>query len=80
MREEKSTGAECTNASAAFNHASTASVDDADSPAEKSSTLAASPTDADEDPGATPNDSSDGLALGQDAGKSSASRDEAGTP
>jgi hypothetical protein len=80
MREEKSTGAECTNASAAFNHASTASVDDADAPAEKSSTLAASPTDADEDPGATPNDSSDGLALGQDAGKSSASRDEAGTP
>jgi hypothetical protein len=47
---------------------------------EKSLTLAASPADADEDPGATPNDSSDGLALGQDAGKSSAGRDEAGMP
>jgi hypothetical protein len=77
---EKSTGAECTTASAAFNPASTASADDADTPAEKSSTPAASLADADEDHGATANDSSDGLALGQDAGKSSASKDEVGTP
>jgi hypothetical protein len=43
-------------------------------------TLAASPANADEDPGAMPNDSNDGLASGQDAGKSSDGRGEAGTP
>jgi hypothetical protein len=41
----------------------------------KPSTLAASPTDVDEDPGATPNDSNDGLSPGQDVGKSSGGGD-----
>jgi hypothetical protein len=42
----------------------------------KPSTPTASPTNVDEDPGAMPND---GLALGQDAGKSSGGGEEAGT-
>jgi hypothetical protein len=47
----------------------------------KPSTPVASPADVDEDPGATPNDSNDGLALCQDAGKSSSSsREEPDTP
>jgi hypothetical protein len=47
----------------------------------KPSTPVASPADVDEDPGATPNDSNDGLALCQDAGKSSSSsREEPNTP
>jgi hypothetical protein len=46
----------------------------------KSLTLAASPADADEDPMATPNDSNDGLAPGQDTGKSSGGGDEASMP
>jgi hypothetical protein len=48
--------------------------------AEKSLTPTASPAITDEDPGATPNDSSDNLAPGQDAGKSSAGGYEANTP
>jgi hypothetical protein len=48
--------------------------------AKKSSTPAASLADADEDLGATPNDSNDGLAPGQDAGKSSTGGDEADMP
>jgi hypothetical protein len=43
-------------------------------------TLAASPADADEDPRATPNDSSDGLILGPKMGKDSDGGDEAGAP
>jgi hypothetical protein len=51
-----------------------------DQKAEKSSTPAASPTDAHEDPGAVPNDSSDGLAPGSKMGESSAGGDQAGAP
>jgi hypothetical protein len=78
--EEKSIGAEDAAASTAINPASTAFADDIDAPAEKSSTPATTLADANEDPRAMPNDSSDGLASGQDAGKSSASEDEADTP
>jgi hypothetical protein len=78
--EEKSTGTEDATASTAVNPASTAFADDIDAPAEKSLTPAATLADADEDPRAMPNDSSDGLASGQDTGKSSASGDEVGTP
>jgi hypothetical protein len=46
----------------------------------KASTPAASPADADEDPGAMPHVSNDGLALGQDTCKSSGGRDEAHAP
>jgi hypothetical protein len=43
-------------------------------------TLAASPADADEDPEAAPDDSSDSLALGPKMGKDSNGRDEADMP
>jgi hypothetical protein len=46
----------------------------------KSSTPTASPTDVDENPRATPNDSSDGLALGPKMGKDSNGGHEAGVP
>jgi hypothetical protein len=46
----------------------------------KSSTLATSHADADENPGAALNDISDGLAPGLKMGKDSDSRDEAGVP
>jgi hypothetical protein len=48
--------------------------------ARRPSTPAASPADANEDPGAAPNDSTDGLALGLKMGKDNDDRDEAGTP
>jgi hypothetical protein len=51
VREEKSSGLEDVVASTAVNPASTSSVDDADAPAEKSSTPATSPADATEDGG-----------------------------
>jgi hypothetical protein len=80
VREEKSTSAEDVAASTAVNLASTASTDDAGAPTEKPSTLAASTTNADEDPGAAPNDSSDGLALGPKIGKDHDSGDKASVP
>jgi hypothetical protein len=46
----------------------------------KSSTLATSPADADENPGAALNDISDGLAPGLKMGKDNDSRDEVGAP
>jgi hypothetical protein len=64
VHEEESIDAEDATASTAVNPVSIASTDDIDIPAEKSSTPAASTVDVAEDPGAAPNDSSDGLALG----------------
>jgi hypothetical protein len=78
--EEKSAGAKDAVVSAAVNPVSTTSADDAGTLAEKSSTLATSPADADEDPRAVPNDSSDGLALGPKMGEDSGGGDEADTP
>jgi hypothetical protein len=46
----------------------------------KSSTPAASPADTDEDPGATPNDSNDGLDPGPKMGKDSDGGNEANAP
>jgi hypothetical protein len=77
---EKSTGAKDVVASAAVNPVSTTSTDDSGTLAEKSSTPAASPADADEDPGAVPNDSSDGLASGLEMGEGSGGGNEADTP
>jgi hypothetical protein len=79
-RKEKSVSAKDVAASSAANPISTASADDVGTPTEKSLTPAASPPDADEDPGAVPNDSSDGLAPGPKMGEGSGGRDEAGTP
>jgi hypothetical protein len=62
--EEKSVGTKDVTASAAINQVSTASADDIGTPAEKSSTPAASPIDADNDPRVGPNDSSDSLSPG----------------
>jgi hypothetical protein len=67
-------------ASAAINSVSIASADGIDTPAEKSSTLAASPADADNNPEARLNDSSDGLASGSKVEEGSDGGDEAGTP
>jgi hypothetical protein len=61
-RAEKSSGPENAAAFAVVNPASTA--DDAGAPADRASTRAASPADADEDPEATSNDSSDSLVSG----------------
>jgi hypothetical protein len=77
---EKSTGAKDVVASAAVNPVSTTSTDDSGTLAEKSSTPAASPADADEDPGAVPNDSSDGLASGLEMGEGSGGGNEVDTP
>jgi hypothetical protein len=49
-------------------------------PAEKSSTLAASLADADNDPGVEPNDSSDGLAPGLKVEEGTSGGYEASTP
>jgi hypothetical protein len=77
-REEKSVGVEDTTASGAFNPVSTASAYDIGTPAEKSSTPAASLADATEDPGAAPNDSSDDLALSPKMEEGSGGGDEVG--
>jgi hypothetical protein len=79
-REEKSVDAEDVAASATTNPVSTTSADDAGAPTEKSSTLVAFPVDATKDPGAAPNDSSDGLALGPKMGEGSDGRDETFAP
>jgi hypothetical protein len=57
-----------------------ANADAASSDVVKSSTPAASVTDADEDLGKMQDDSSEDLAPGQDTGKSSGGEDEAGSP
>jgi hypothetical protein len=61
VHEKKSFGPEDVATSAVVNPVSTASASNADAPTEKSSTLAASPTDVDEDSGVAPKDSSDGV-------------------
>jgi hypothetical protein len=71
VHEEKSFGPKDAAAFAVVNPTSTTSASDAGAPVEKSSTPAASPTDADEDPWATQNDSSDGLSSGLKMGKDS---------
>jgi hypothetical protein len=78
--EEKSAGTEDAATSVAVNPISTASADDIGTPAEMSSTPAASPTDADNDPGVEPIDSSDDLALGPKVEEGNDSGAEAGTP
>jgi hypothetical protein len=80
VREEKSSSPKDPAASATVNPASTASAGDVVAPTEKSSTLAASPADVDEDLEAAPNDSSDGLAPGLKMGKENGCGDEASVP
>jgi hypothetical protein len=62
--EKKSASTKYAATSTAINPVSTASTDDIGTPAEKSSTPAASPIDADNDPRVGPNDSSDSLSPG----------------
>jgi hypothetical protein len=79
-REEKSVGTENTAAFAVVNPVSTASVDDARTLAKKTPNTAASPADADKNPGTVPNDSNDGLALSPKMGVGSGGGDEPGAP
>jgi hypothetical protein len=74
----KSAGVEDVAASAAINSVSTASVDNISTPAEKSSTPAASLVDADNDLGVEPNDSSDGLVPCSKVEEGTGGGDEAG--
>jgi hypothetical protein len=78
--EEKFASAEDAATSAAVNPVSTASTDDIDTPAKKSLTPAASPANANNDPGVEPNDSSDGLAPGPNVEEGTGGRDEADAP
>jgi hypothetical protein len=71
VREENSFAPEDAATSAVVNPASTASGGNAGSPVDGTSTPVISPADADEDPEAAPNDSSDGLAPGPKMGKDS---------
>jgi hypothetical protein len=78
--EEKPAGIEDVAASAAVNPVSTAFTDDISTPAERSSTPAASPADADSDPGVEPNDNSDGMAPGLKVEEGTSGGDEANAP
>jgi hypothetical protein len=78
--EEKSIGAKDAATSATVNPVSTASADDIGTLAEKSSTLAAFPADADNDLGEEPNDSSDGLTPGLKVEEGNSGGDKADTP
>jgi hypothetical protein len=78
--EEKPVSTEDAVVFAVVNPVSTASANDIGTPAEKPSTPAASPANANNDPGAVPNDSSDGLAPGPKMGEGNSGRDEAGAP
>jgi hypothetical protein len=80
VRKEKFADAEDAATSAAVNLVSTTSADDTGTLAEKSSTPAASPADADDDPGAVPYDSSDGLPPGPKMEEGSGGGDEASAP
>jgi hypothetical protein len=80
VHEVKSTSPKDAAASAAVNLASTAFAGNAGALADKTSTPAASPTDANEDLGAAPNDISDGLAPGPKMGKDSNGGYEADAP
>jgi hypothetical protein len=75
VREEKSSNPKDAAAFAVVNPTLTTSAGDAGAPVEKSSTPAASPADAYEDPWAAPNDSSDGLSSGTKMGKDNDSGD-----
>jgi hypothetical protein len=78
--EDKSVDAEYAATSTAVNPVSTASADDIGTPAKKFLTLAAAPTDADNDPGLQSNDSSDGLAPGLKMEEGTGGGDEADAP
>jgi hypothetical protein len=78
--EEKSADVEDAATSAVVNPVSIASADDIGTPTEKSSTLAASPADTDNDPRVEPNDSSDSLAPGSKVEEGIGGGDEAGAP
>jgi hypothetical protein len=78
--EEKSISVEDVSASVAINPVSTASTGDIGTSAEKSSTPAASPTNADNDPRVELNDSSDGLAPSPKEEEGTNGGDEAGAP
>jgi hypothetical protein len=80
VHEAKFAGTEDAATSAAINPVSTASTDDIGTPAEKSSTPAASPTDVDNNPRVEPNDSSDGLASAPTVEEDNGSGDEVGAP
>jgi hypothetical protein len=80
VHEENSVGTEDAATSAVVNPVSTASADDIGTPTEKSSTSAASPAEADNDPGVEPNDSSDGLAPGPEVEEGTGDGDKAGAP
>jgi hypothetical protein len=80
VHEEKSVSVEDAVTSAVVNPVSTTFTDDIDTLTEKSSTPAASPADADNDPGVEPNDSSDGLTPGLKVEEGNGGGDEAGTP
>jgi hypothetical protein len=80
VHEEKSVSAEDAATFAAVNLVSTTSADDIGTPTEKSSTLAASPVDVDNDPGVEPNDSSDGLVPSLKVEEGTGGGDKAGAP
>jgi hypothetical protein len=80
VHEEKSAGAEDAATSVAVNPVSTTSTDDIGTLVEKSSTPAASPADADNDPEVELKYSSDGLALGPKVEEGNDDGDEANTP
>jgi hypothetical protein len=75
-----STGAEDAATSTAVNLVSTASVENIGTSTEKSSTPAAPPADAVNDPGVEPNDSSNSLALGPKVEEGNDDIDEADAP
>jgi hypothetical protein len=79
-REEKPTDTEDVAVSTAVNPISTASADDIGTPTERSSTPAAPPAVANDDPGVAQNDSSDGLAPGPKMEEGGGGGDEAGAP
>jgi hypothetical protein len=78
--KEKSVDVEDAATSSIVNLVSITSADDIGTPTEKSSTLAASPADTDNDPGVEPNDSSDDLVPGSMVEEGISGGDEAGAP
>jgi hypothetical protein len=78
--EENSADAKDAATVATINLISTTSTDDIGTMAEKSSTPAASPVDADNDSGVGPNDSSDGLTPGPKLQEDTGGEDEADAP
>jgi hypothetical protein len=80
VHEEKSVSIEDAATFATVNLVSTTSADNIGTPTEKSSTLAASPADVDNDPGVEPNDSSDSLVLSLKVEEGTSGGDKAGAP